>query len=122
PEHLLRLHTAAVRTRRIQLERQLHIAGERTGYQYRAGESAAQPDPVAGAGGRRFRRRYERAPGVAVRRSRRVQDVSRRLRAGQLARVVKAVGELRAALGLVQPRTGTRIGTGEHGDRITVAV
>jgi hypothetical protein len=51
---------------------------------------------------------------------RRVQDVSRRLRAGQLARVVKAVGELRAALGLVQPRTGTRIGTGEHGDRITV--
>ena len=50
--------------------------------------------------------RDERDPRLAVRRRGRVQDLSRRLRAGQLARHVEADGELRPALGLLQPRTG----------------
>ena len=46
-----------------------------------------------------------------------VQDLPRRLRAGQLARLVEADGELRPALGLVQPRAGTRGRAGQHGAR-----
>ena len=87
------------------------------GQQHRTRAAPAQPDPVARAGRRRFPRRPERDPRLAVRRRRRVQDLSRRLRPGQLARLVEADGELRPALGLLQPRTGTRGGAGQHGAR-----
>ena len=61
-------------------------------------------------------------PRLALRGRRCVQDLSRRLRSGQLARLVQPDGERRPALGLLQPRTGKRVGTGQHGAGVTFAV
>ncbi len=63
-------------------------------------------DPVAGPRRRRLPGRHARPPRLAVRRRGRLQDLPRRLRAGQLARQQQADAELRPALGLVQPRAG----------------
>src|SRR5207249_11317564 len=51
-----------------------------------------------------------------------LQDVFRRLCTGRVARLVETDGELRAALGLLQPRTGTPVRTGQHGAGTTRAV
>ena len=90
PGHLLRLDAAAVRARRVLLGRPLHVAGQPDRQQHGARALPAVADPVARAGRRRLPGRHERHPRLAVRRRRRVQDLSRRLRAGQLARLVRS--------------------------------
>ncbi len=66
----------------------------------------ALTDPGYGAGRRRLRGRDERDSRLSVRRRRCVQDLSRRLCAGQLAGNPRADGERRRPLGLLQPRAG----------------
>ncbi len=67
---------------------------------------------------RQLRRRDERHPRLAVRRRGRVQELSRRLRAGHAgASSPKLTVNARRAVGLLQPRTGTRSGAGQHGTR-----
>ena len=84
-------------------------------------EHVARPVPAARRsrrsvpGGVDFSGRHARHPRLAVRGRRCVQDLSRRLRAGQLARLAQADGERRPALGLLQPRAGAGGGTGQHG-------
>ena len=83
---------------------------------------AALADPIAGAGRRRLFGRDERDPCLSVRVRRCVQDLSWRLRSGQLACERETDGERRPPLGLVQPRTGAPGRTVQHGARPAVAV
>ena len=96
PEHLLRLDAAALRARRVLLGRPLHVAGG-------SDSTPARPVPSSSwhrsrplvPGGVDFLRGHARYPRLAVRGGRCVQDLSRRLRAGQLARLAQADGERR---------------------------
>ena len=122
PGHLLRLDAAALRARRLQLGRPLHVGRQPDRWHHRQGGPAALADPVVGAGRRRLFRRDERDPCLSVRVRRCVQDLSWRLRSGQLACERETDGECRPPLGLVQPGTGAPGRAVQHGARPAVAV